>query len=72
MIDLTGRVFSSARSIRSGTDCKILDADLNDGHATVITNERVAAMRRAFDQCVIRLGEHACLVLLFDDDFFWE
>ena len=70
MLDITNRVFSSARSTRS--DCEILDADLSDGHATVISNERVAAMRRAFDQCVIRLGEYACLVLLFDDDFFWE
>ena len=71
MIDLTSGALSSARSIRSG-DCEILDTDLSDGHATVITNERVAAMRRAFDQCVIRLCEYVCLVLLFDDDFFWE
>ena len=72
MIEITGITFSSASSIRSGTDYEILDADLSDGQATVISNERVTAMRRAFDQCVIRLGEHACLVLLFDDDFFWE
>ena len=71
MIDLTSGAFSSARSIRAG-DCEILDTDLSDGYATVITNERVAAMRRAFDQCVIRLCEYVCLVFLFDDDFFWE
>ena len=64
--------FSSASSIMSGTDCEILHTDLSDEHATVIAHERMHAIRRAFDQCVIQFGEHTCLVLLFDDDFFWE
>ena len=71
-VDITGKAFSSAKSIQPRTDCEILDTDLSDGHATVIAHERMAATRRAFNQCVFRLGEHTCLVLLFDDDFFWE
>ena len=70
--DIMNEAFISASSIVSGANCEILDPDLSDEHTTVITHERMAAVRRAFNQCVIQFGEHSCLVLLFDDDFFWE
>ena len=72
LCDIINEAFISASSIVSGANCEILDPDLSDEHTTVITHERMAAVRRAFNQCVIQFGEHSCLVLLFDDDFFWE
>ena len=62
----------SRANVLSRTSSGTLDTDSSSEHITVIPHERMAAVRRGFNQCVIRLGEHPCLVLLFDDDFFWE
>ena len=40
--------------------------------ATVVTNDRIQAVKNVFNNCVATHNEHRCLVLLFNDDFFWE
>ena len=70
--DIISGAFSTTNNILPGSNREMLDTDLCSDHTTVISHERMAEIRKAYDQCVIRLGEQSCLVLLFNDDFFWE
>ena len=72
MANLISGAFRTTNNILPGPNREMLDTDLLSDHTTIISHERMAEIRKAYDQCVIRLGEQSCLVLLFNDGFFWE
>ena len=70
--DIISGAFRTTNNILPGSNREIADTDSCSDNTTVISHERMAEIRNAYDQCVIRLGEQPCLVLLFIDGFFWE